>query len=191
MCRDHGPHHPRAHRRDVLKAIGAASFVLAVPVLTWPRGGVASTRLAPDSLPMPGPMDTCPVCGMLVAKYREWIATVAFTDGYAAHFDGAKDMFKYLLDMPRYAKDRALDQVVGMAVTEYYDLARIDPEGARFVVGSDVLGPMGHELIPLANEADAAEFLADHKGKAALGADQVSLALLRGLDDGDFSEAVR
>ena len=51
--------------------------------------------------PPPGPGDTCPVCGMFVAKYPEWIATIVFGDGTAVHFDGAKDMFKYLLDMAK------------------------------------------------------------------------------------------
>jgi nitrous oxide reductase accessory protein NosL len=54
------------------------------------------------------------------------------------------------------------------------------------VVGSDVYGPMGHELVPLADEAEAREFLADHKGRRTLRADGVSLALLEGLDAGRF-----
>ncbi|HHH40277.1 MAG TPA: nitrous oxide reductase accessory protein NosL, partial [Sedimenticola sp.] len=55
------------------------------------------------ALPKPGPRDTCPVCGMFVAKYPEWVATVLYRDGHAHHFDGAKDLFKYLHDMPRWA----------------------------------------------------------------------------------------
>jgi nitrous oxide reductase accessory protein NosL len=131
-------------------------------------------------------MDTCPVCGMLVAKYPEWIATLGFSDGHLAHFDGAKDMVKFLRDMPRYAKDRSADQVVALAVTDYYDLLRIDAREAVYVVGSDVLGPMGHEPVPLANAEDAATFQADHAGKATLTLEALDLDLMARLDDGNL-----
>ncbi|MEE4134737.1 MAG: nitrous oxide reductase accessory protein NosL, partial [Desulforhopalus sp.] len=36
---------------------------------------------------------------------------------------------------------------------------------AFYVVGSDILGPMGHELIPFAERAAAENFLADHHGR--------------------------
>ena len=53
-----------------------------------------------------------------------------------------------------------------MGVTSYYDGSRIDAASAVYVLGSDVLGPMGHELVPHGNEADAKEFMGDHKGGA-------------------------
>jgi hypothetical protein len=40
---------------------------------------------------------------MVVSKYPAWVATVVYKDGHAHHFDGAKDLFKYLFDVPRYA----------------------------------------------------------------------------------------
>jgi nitrous oxide reductase accessory protein NosL len=141
--------------------------------------------LADDlELPSPGPKDTCPVCGMFVAKYPEWIATVGYRDGHAHHFDGAKDLFKYLLDMPRWAPGHQAKDIVAIGVTEYYGLTLIDARKAWFVIGSDVLGPMGHELIPLASEDDAKEFMKDHSGKRILDFDEVNQALLKQLDQG-------
>ena len=35
------------------------------------------------------------------------------------------------------------------ADAEYYSLTRIDARAAWYVIGSGVVGPMGHELIPL------------------------------------------
>jgi len=136
----------------------------------------------PLSVPNPSPGDTCPVCGMFVAKYPEWIATVVYKDGHAHHFDGAKDLFKYLHDVPRYAKGHRREDIATIAVTEYYGLTRIDAHHAWFVIGSDVLGPMGHELVPLANAAEAEEFLRDHKGREVLRFRQVTPELLRRLD---------
>jgi nitrous oxide reductase accessory protein NosL len=53
-------------------------------------------------------------------------------------------------------------------------------------VGSDVLGPMGHELVPLMSEDDAREFLEDHAGVRILRFDDVDPDLLRDLDGGRF-----
>lgn len=138
------------------------------------------------STPEPGLKDTCPVCGMFVAKYPEWIATVLYKDGHAHHFDGAKDLFKYLLELDKWAPGDNADDMAGIGVTEYYGLSRIWARDAWYVIGSDVLGPMGHELVPLETEADAKEFLHDHAGVKIIRFDEVSLPLLEKLDEGDF-----
>lgn len=136
------------------------------------------------TIPKPAPADTCPVCGMLVAKYPEWAATVVYEDGHAHHFDGAKDLFKYLLAFPKFAPGHHKEDIQAIAVREYYDLKPIDAREAFYVTGSDVLGPMGHELIPLASRADAEEFMHDHQGRRVLTYDQVTEKTLRDLDAG-------
>jgi copper chaperone NosL len=138
------------------------------------------------SFPDPRPRDLCPVCGMVVSKYPPWIASVVYRDGHAHHFDGAKDLFKYLFDVPRYAKGHRAQDIARIGVTEYYEVKRIDARTAWFVIGSDVLGPMGHELIPLASRADAEEFMRDHGGKRILRFDDVKPALPAKLDAGRF-----
>ena len=137
-------------------------------------------------VPNPGPRDTCPVCGMFVAKYPAWVATVLYQDGHAHHFDGAKDLFKYLFDLPRWAPGHRAEDMTAIAVTEYYGLSRIPAREAWYVIGSDAPGPMGHELVPLATEADAKEFLRDHAGKRILRFDDVTPELPAKLDNGTF-----
>ena len=44
----------------------------------------------------------------------------------------------------------------------------MDARKVFFVLGSDVYGPMGVELVPLASEKAAKEFMKDHKGKRVL-----------------------
>lgn len=131
----------------------------------------------------PGSNDTCPVCGMFVSLYPDWVATVLYQDGHAHHFDGPKDLFKYL-HLPKYAPDRSKDDIAAIGVTEYYGVTRIDARAAWYVIGSDTLGPMGHELVPLATRAEAEEFLKDHDGKHIIGFDDVTPALLEQLDHG-------
>lgn len=129
--------------------------------------------------PAPTPKDKCAVCGMFVAKFTDWLAVVEFADGTRAYFDGPKDMFKYILDLKVYRK--ALDAPSAITVTEYYDLKPIDARKAFYVLGSDVYGPMGHELIPFKSEPDAREFMADHKGTRVIKFDEVTLKLVEGL----------
>jgi nitrous oxide reductase accessory protein NosL len=53
---------------------------------------------------------------------------------------------------------------------------------AFYVLGSDVYGPMGRELIPFAKEEAAKEFLTDHKGKSIIKFKEVTPALIKTLD---------
>lgn len=146
----------------------------------------ASLPAEPLELPAPADTDICPVCGMFVAKYPAWLATALYRDGHAHHFDGAKDLFKYLLDLPKWAPGHQAEDITQIGVTEYYELKRIDARQAFYVIGSDVLGPMGHELIPLQTADDAEGFLQDHSGSRILQFDQVDLKLLQKLDRGQF-----
>lgn len=172
--------------RLLYRPVGRRAWLRGLLAAACAAGGAGPARSAPVSLPTPGPRDTCPVCGMFVAPYPYWIATVVWRDGKAVHFDGAKDLFKYLLQLPKYAPGRPRSDIVSMGVTDYYGARRIDATGAWYVIGSDTLGPMGHELVPQDSEADAREFIADHKGRRALRMADVTLALLQGLDEGRF-----
>lgn len=156
--------------------------VVLVSLLLLASPGWAGGPAFPD----PGARDMCPVCGMVVSKYPAWTASVTFRDGHSHFFDGAKDLFKYLLDQSRYAPDHQVRDIAAIGVTEYYGLKRIDARQAWYVVGSDVLGPMGHELIPLASRADAEEFLADHKGRRILRFGEIQRGLPEKLDAGRF-----
>jgi nitrous oxide reductase accessory protein NosL len=109
--------------------------------------------------------DKCPVCGMFVAKYPDMIAEIVFKDGTYAAFDGPKDMFRYYLDMKKYNPSKTINEIDSIYVHEYYSLTFIDGRKAYYVVGSDVFGPMGRELIPFLKEEDAFAFKKDHKGK--------------------------
>lgn len=167
----------RSNRRGLLPCLWLLS-VICPPL--W---------AAPVDIPEPGPTDTCPVCGMFVTRYPDWTATVLYEDGHAHHFDGAKDLFKYLLDLPKWAPGHRAQDIVLVGVTEYYGVTRIDAHEAWYVIGSDVLGPMGNELIPLATREDAEEFLQDHAGRGIRRFGEVTLDLLGDLDAGRFPDS--
>jgi nitrous oxide reductase accessory protein NosL len=125
-----------------------------------------------------GPKDRCTVCGMFVAKYRNWTAVIVFRDGTKAFFDGPKDLFRYYVDMGRYTKILSHADIAEITVTDYYSTNQIPARKAFYVVGSDVLGPMGRELIPLKDRRSADAFLEDHEGAKVLTFDQITPSLL-------------
>lgn len=142
-----------------------------------------SCAFADDIKPVkPFPEEKCPVCGMFVAKFPSFAAQIVFKDGSRACFDGSKDMFKYYFNMKKYDPSRNSTDITAIFVTDYYNLVPIDGLKAQYVVGSNVFGPMGRELIPFENEADAKQFMADHAGKSLLQFNAVTGDLIKELD---------
>lgn len=151
-------------------------LLFAVTACIWLNSAVTLAAQAP------GPKDKCPVCGMFVHKYPAWTVAIRFTDGSHAWFDGAKDLFIYLNNLSRYAPDRKQAMISAIEVKDYYSLKLIDGRTAFYVTGSNVYGPMGHELIPLAKLAEAQEFLKDHAGKRIVRFHEITPALLKTLE---------
>ena len=137
---------------------------------------------AEPALEKPSARDKCPVCGMFVAKYPDWVAAVVFKDGTRRYFDGPKDLFKFLLDLEQYAGGKRQSDIDRFSVTDYYAVRQINGRLAFYVLGSDVYGPMGKELIPFAGEADAREFLKDHGARRVLHFNDITPAVLKELD---------
>jgi nitrous oxide reductase accessory protein NosL len=136
----------------------------------------------PSPPPAPGKKDKCPVCGMFVYKYPEWVGQIVFKDGSVSFFDGAKDLFKYYFNLKKYNPGKTAADIAAIWVTEYYELAPVEAQSAFFVVGSNVLGPMGKELIPFKSAEAAREFKKDHGGTDVLTFQQINPAIIDKLD---------
>ena len=144
---------------------------------------ISSLAISAEITPLkPSKKDKCPVCGMFIFKYPDWVAQIIFTDGLVFFFDGAKDFFKFYFDLKKYSPEKSQKDIAAIYVTEYYEMKLIKAEDAFFVIGSDVYGPMGHELIPLASKADAEAFMKDHKGRRILEFERVKPAIIKKLD---------
>jgi copper chaperone NosL len=112
----------------------------------------------------PAAADKCAVCGMFAAKYPGWIAEVIYKEGSVVFFDGPKDLFTYYFNIKKYTLQKSREEIAAIYVTSYYTGAFINAATAFYVIGSDVMGPMGWEMIPFPSEAEAREFMKDHKG---------------------------
>lgn len=142
----------------------------------------ASLTAAEKKPAAPTSKDKCPVCGMFVAKYPDWLAQIIFKDGTVFFFDGTKDMFKFYFNLQRYSPKKKIEDIDALYVTDYYSLLPIDGFAAIYVIGSDVYGPMGRELIPFAKNQEAMEFKRDHKGKDILKFKNITPSVVKGLD---------
>ncbi len=125
----------------------------------------------------------CPVCGMFVAKYPKWSAEMV-VDGKHYYFDGVKDMMKFYIFDGDFPFDRSKIQKI--LVQDFYTLSAIDAKKAWYVVGSDIYGPMGNELIPFSDKESAKEFMSEHKGKKIVRFNEITPSLVLGLDGIEF-----
>ena len=119
---------------------------------------------------------------MFVSKYPDWITSITFKDSTALFFDGAKDLFTYYHNMQKYTPGRNQASISAITTKDYYTLKQIDARNASFVIGSDVYGPMGKELIPFANATDAQAFSKDHKGKKILRFSDITTTILKSME---------
>ena len=123
----------------------------------------------------------CTVCGMFVAKYPNWVVQVHYdTLEQAKLFDGVKDMMVFYFNPERYG-GAARETIRDIFVKDYYSLNWLSAKEAFFVVGSDVYGPMGHELIPFAAREAAESFSKDHHGKNIITFDEITPEIIESL----------
>jgi nitrous oxide reductase accessory protein NosL len=126
-------------------------------------GNPTQAAAQPDPLVITDAM-SCGVCGMHPAKFGKWQTQVIFTDGVMVPFDGGKDLFKYILDMGKYEAKHTRADIAAIWVRDFATGAWLAGETAAYVVASQVMGPMGKELIPFSNDEAAGKFTAANGG---------------------------
>ncbi len=95
----------------------------------------------------------CARCGMKIDPASPWNADLG-----EEHFDSPRCALSTWLEHQKRGTVR---------VQDYYDRAFHPADEVRFVVGSDVVGPMGPDLVPV-DPARVAKFEKDHGGTRAL-----------------------
>ncbi len=118
--------------------IGRRVFLGAVLVLAACRGGAKR----------------CGHCGMKIDENSAFRAEL--------ELDGQRESF----DTPRCALSewKSRGGTGKVFVQDYYDRVLQDGAPLRFVIGSDVVGPMGPEIVPV-DAARASKLVKDHGGK--------------------------
>ena len=128
---------------------------------------------------------------MFVAKYPRWVAQIIYTHNNHEHkfsFDGVKDLMKFYFDpklwlSSEYKHPILKKNIKNILVTDYYSQKPIDGSKAYYVIGSDVYGPMGNELIPFENKEDAITFKKDHDGTKIIEFEKITQKEVYKLDE--------
>lgn len=116
--------------------------------------------------------ERCRNCGMKIDRQSPWRTDLVEPSGGVVAFDTPK----CALLAWRTGKVAA----TGVRLQEYYDRKVRDGADLRFVVGGDVLGPMGPDLVPI-EPARATKFIQDHGADKALRLDEVTREVIEAL----------
>lgn len=193
MCREsdkdcncyYDSNHPDSmrQRRQFIKSfvICGVGFSVIHPVFAVSFRQKKKTSKGHDEIRV-SPKERCPVCGMFVSPYPKWLTRIQFRDGSHHSFDGMKCLFRFYFSPATFGSDKLRSDIDRILVRDYYTLKFIDHDKAVYVVGSNVYGPMGHELIPFTEEKTARTFMKDHFGKRLFRFDEVTAELLDLLD---------
>jgi nitrous oxide reductase accessory protein NosL len=130
------------------------------------------------------PKSKCPVCGMFVTKYPKWVSIIK-VENKINYFDGVKDMMKYYIFNSDFPYDRS--KITEIKVTDFYTLKGVDAKEAFYVLGSDVYGPMGDELIPFETKEGAKNFMKDHNADKIIRFQEINPKLIMALDGIEYS----
>ncbi len=123
----------------------------------------------------------CSVCGMFVAKYPNWLTKIHYDDlKKVRFFDGVKDMMVLYFNPEQY-NGQPREKIKEIQVKDYYSLQWLSAKEVLYVIGSDVYGPMGHELIPFSTRDGAENFMKDHHGKEILTFDKITPELIKSM----------
>lgn len=144
------------HTKQIDNAYGRRLTLVVLSVLMLLTSGLALAA-GPEPQTITEKM-SCAACGMYPHRYPQWQTQVIFTDGSMAAFDGNKCMFRFLLNMQKFAPERQPDQIAAIWVKDFKTGKWLDGKAAHYVIDSKELGPMGKELIPFATRAMAEEF---------------------------------
>lgn len=116
----------------------------------------------------------CANCGMRVPPDSAWRAGLTSRGGEALSFDAPKCMFRVLHgERGQGAREPW--------IIEYDSREQRPARSVVYVIGSDVEGPMGRDVIPIANRERAERFLRDHHGTRILTFDEVTTQVVDSL----------
>lgn len=111
----------------------------------------------------------CGNCGMRIDRASAWYAELVSPQGEVRSFDTPR----CALQSWRRGKTAARS----LRVQDYYDRQWRDGSDVRFVIGGDVSGPMGPDLVPV-DPGRVSKFIQDHGADRALRLEEVTAEVL-------------
>jgi nitrous oxide reductase accessory protein NosL len=122
------------------------------------------TPLGADGRMQVSAADRCPVCAMPVADHPRFACALQLDDGTTYYFCGTGCMIRSWL-RPDVFLGVSAERLRRTVVQEYFTGAHVDGMDVTWVVGSDVMGPMGPALVPVMGDKALEAFQRRHGGK--------------------------
>lgn len=146
--------------------VGIAAFApcaLADDSYTGPQPGLKP--LDPQGHMQISSQDRCPVCAMWVARYKKFAAAIQVKDGRTFYFCSCGCMIRSWMHPEIFlaTTPEALERTV---VQDYFSGDQVDGRSVSWVVGSDVIGPMGPAVVPVSEARHLAVFKRRHGARA-------------------------
>lgn len=117
---------------------------------------------------------------MRVAEHPEWVGAIVLDDGSTFYFCSVRCTLGACLRSAEVLRAEP-SRIRQVRVPDYLAGNRwVDADTALFVTGSDVVGPMGWELVPAASKEDAEVIVRRHGGRVLRRSD-VTIDVLREL----------
>lgn len=157
---------------DFPEALAAAKMELPKS-----RMMIDSKRKKTGKIKEPTEKDACTVCGMYPAKYPKHNCQILAGDDSTLHFCSTQCMVNFNADPAKYVKEPVMTKMAWVKV--YSDDMYESAYGTYYVVGSEVVGPMGKEAIPFKLKKDAEEFVKANGGEI-VGFQQLTPELVMG-----------
>jgi hypothetical protein len=114
----------------------------------------------------------CKNCGMRIDPQSQWRAELVAEDGSLVAFDTPR----CALQSWRGGKTAAK----AVRVQDYYDRKPREGTDVRFVVGGDVLGPMGPDLVPV-DPVRVSKFIQDHAADRAYRLEEITTEVINAI----------
>jgi nitrous oxide reductase accessory protein NosL len=139
------------------------AFMIAKAELPKMKPKIEAKRKRRGKIVEPSEQDRCGVCNMLPVRYPKHNAQLITAQKKRVQFCSTKCLFKFLEDPEGHG---AAGVGIGPVWVHDYASGRfIFGKNAYYVVGSKVLGPMGHEAIPFDMKSDGMKFARENGGR--------------------------
>ena len=95
-------------------------------------------------------------------------------------------MLHNLCNIPKYQPGEKRGNLKMVWVTEYYSTRKMDAHDVLFVVGTNLVGPMGLDLIPVKGKKAAENLKLDYKGDLIVPLDRINQEIIDKARKGRF-----
>jgi copper chaperone NosL len=133
----------------------STALAAATKELPMSRPKIEGKRKKMGKISDPSPDTRCTVCGMYPARFPAHRCQVATADGKHHHFCSSQCLVNFTANPEKYLKKPA--KIKSIWVTVYPDGGYEYAMGLYYLVGSNILGPMGKEALPYRSKVAAEE----------------------------------